>query len=161
MVVTMFSTRLKKVTSQLNISQVYFRSMVALLGLAILLVGSWSSFLLLSQSQDLRREAAKIEPFPTLPPPPPWSGDCTPPPSCAWQEPFCPILPETDYCLPPDFDHDRDVDKDDYFFLQSRFFGTTQDALKADVNVDGLVDLYDYSLLVKYWTGEIKPPADI
>ena len=60
-----------------------------------------------------------------------------------------------DQCSIADFDHDGDVDFDDYNYIVQKLtksrLGPIEGPIDVDLNHDGKVNLKDYSLFVKEW----------
>ena len=80
--------------------------------------------------------------------------ECVPKPDCAFTTPACEpdLKPYQVLCADSDLNHDMLVDKKDFDLLSMNFFDTSPAALAVDINRDGKVDIFDYSIMVKEWT---------
>ncbi len=85
------------------------------------------------------------------------STACLKKPSCLYDSPACTpeLLPNQTFCMDADLDGDSDVDEQDYALLSQHFFKQTNASAQVDINHDGLVNIFDYALMVKQWTGNL------
>lgn len=104
---------------------------------------------------DLNTQTCNLGPFPGLTPLP--ETTAAPQPTTTPQ-PEITLIPC--YQATADFDRDCDVDYDDYEYLVQNFswnsagyFEFDENILRADLNNDQKVDIWDYNILVDQWTG--------